>query len=79
MDSFGNAVHVLDLERGTVARRFSYGQWPTAGAMSPDGRFLYVVHEESDQVAKVDTETDALAAKIAVGNEPVAIVVFAMP
>lgn len=78
MASFDDTVYVLDLERGTVVRELTYGQWPTAAVFSPDQRHLYVVQEESDSVARIDAVTHALTLKIAVGSEPVDAVALAL-
>ncbi len=76
MVSFDDEVHVVDLETGETIKTFSAGRFPTYSNFSPDGRYLYVPHEDSDSIVKVDTETNEVVAKMAVGKEPVAVVVF---
>jgi len=76
MASFDDEVEVLNLDSGKVAGHFSYGGWPTYSAITRDGRYLYVVHEDSDNVAKIDTATNQLVVKIAVGAQPGNAVIF---
>ena len=76
MASFDDHTYALDYETGTLLADWSFGQWPTYGAITADGHSLYIVHEESDNVAKVDTETNRLVAKIAVGAKPGAAAIF---
>jgi YVTN family beta-propeller protein len=65
-----NTVTVLDYQAGKEVAAIEIGDWPTFSAISTDGRFLYVVNEESDNVVKVDTESNEAVLRIAVGNEP---------
>jgi YVTN family beta-propeller protein len=76
MVSFDDHVEVLNLDSGEIVATFSYGGWPTYSAITSDGQYLYVVHEDSDNVSKVDTATNQLVAKIAVGAEPGNAVIF---
>src|SRR5512146_819680 len=43
---------------------------PSELALSPDGRWLYVVCERSDELLAVDTRTQQVAKRIAVGHVP---------
>ena len=79
MASFDDEVHVLDYEKGETLAVLSFGNYPTFSAMTPDGRYLYVVQEESDNVAVVDTETNQQVVRIAVGDEPSEAIYFALP
>ncbi len=63
-------ITVLDYQAGKEVAAIECGEWPTHSAMTSDGRFLYVVNEESDNVVKIDTETNKSVTRIAVGNEP---------
>lgn len=73
-----NAVAVFDYETGATVASIAVREWPTYSAISLDGRVLYVVNEESDSLVKVDTESNAVLGRVAVGSDPsdVAIVNF---
>jgi len=79
MASFSDEVYVLDYEKGEALAVLELGNYPTFSAISPDGKYLYVVHEESDNVVKVDTETNERVIRIAVGDEPSEGAYFTMP
>lgn len=79
MASFDSDVHVFDYDNGKILKTFSYGEWPTHSAFTDDGRFLYVVHEESQNVVKVDTETNEELLRIAVGKQPGDAVILPRP
>jgi YVTN family beta-propeller protein len=64
-------VAVVDLESGTVTRRFTgLGTQPRHANLSPDGRWLYVTLAGNDQVAKIDTTTGAVVGRAVTGNTP---------
>lgn len=75
MESFDGAVHVLNYETGQVTATLTPGEFPTYSAITADGRFLYIVNEESHNVVKLDTETNQRIERIAVGAEPANAVV----
>jgi YVTN family beta-propeller protein len=77
--SFDDQIAVVDFATGQVAATFDVGQWPTYGAISPDGRRLYVPNEDSDNLAVIDAETHAVMVRIAVGDEPAHAVVVPAP
>lgn len=79
MASFDDEVHVLDYEQGKTLKVLELGNFPSFSAISPDGKYLYVVHEESDNVVKLDTETNEMVTRIAVGEEPSEAIYFTMP
>ena len=68
--SFDDEITVLDYESGTVVTTIELAQWPTYGAISADGATLYVPNEDSDNLALIDTATNAVTLRIAVGDEP---------
>lgn len=70
MEGFDDTVHVLNYETGQVIASFPTGRFPTYSAITADGRYLYVVNEESDHVLKLDTETNERLDRIVVGAEP---------
>ena len=67
--SGGTSEDELDGEDGGGA---SYAKPTTSSpiAMSRDGRLVWVVNPAADNVAVISTETKAVVAKIAVGDEP---------
>jgi YVTN family beta-propeller protein len=79
MASFDDAIPVLNFETGKVLTTLSLGKWPTYGVMTPDGRFLYAVHQESHSVVKIDVETNESVLKIAVGREPLELLIYDLP
>src|SRR5690606_23470536 len=68
--SFDDLIAVLDYERGAIASTIESAQWPTYGAISSDGSTLYVPNEDSDNLAIIDTATQTVTLRIAVGDEP---------
>ena len=50
---------------------------PSEMALSPDGRWLYVVCERSDQLLAIDTQTRTVVKRIAVGHVPRGLAVSA--
>ena len=50
---------------------------PSEMALSPDGRWLYVVCERSDQLLAIDTQTRTVVRRIAVGHVPRGLAVSA--
>lgn len=74
--SFDDTVAVVDYEAGEVVASIDVGQYPTYGTISADGRTLYVPTEDSDNVTEIDTETNAVGLRIAIGDEPAHAVLF---
>ena len=68
--SFDNDVVVLDYGTGEVVTTLASGEFPTRGAITPDGRSLYVVNQRSNDVVKVDTGSNQVVARFDVGSEP---------
>ncbi|HTA18512.1 MAG TPA: hypothetical protein VK989_04430, partial [Polyangia bacterium] len=56
---------------------FAPAVMPRAAALAPDGKTLYVTGERADAVYAVDVASGAAGAPIAVGSEPVGLVVSA--
>ena len=75
MESFDGTVQVLNYETGQVTATLQPGDFPTYSAITPDGKFLYVVNEDSSSVSKYDTETNERTERIAVGGQPANAVV----
>ncbi len=76
MLSFDDEVLVFDYDARQDVTKLSIGEYPTYSAITPEGRFVYVVNEDSGTVVKLDTETNTPVLKIAVGGQPGAAVVF---
>ena len=74
--SFDDSIAVIDFQAGKTVATIDVGQYPTYGAISPDGRTLYVPNEDSDNVVEIDTETNAVQLRIAIGDEPAHAVIF---
>ena len=70
MSSFEGEVVVYDYAARRPVTSIAVGEWPTHSAMTADGRFLYVVNNDSNNVVKVDTETNTAVLRIAVGSGP---------
>jgi len=58
-----------------TGRSVSTGSLPSAVAATPNGRLLLVTDQGNDQLAVVDTATDAVISHILVGVEPDAVAV----
>ena len=58
-----------DSDAGNTLPRSRYLS-PVAMQLSPDGRWLYVACEDSDQVVAVDTRTQQVTRRIRVGRMP---------
>ena len=70
MASFDGQVVVYDYAARRTLTSIAVGEWPTRSALTVDGQFLYVVNNESNNVVKVDTETNTRLLRIAVGSGP---------
>ena len=79
MAGFDDTVAVLDYETGKEAASIESSKSPTSGAITSDGRFLYVVNEESNNLVKFDTETSKALLRIAVGDQPADAVIVEPP
>jgi DNA-binding beta-propeller fold protein YncE len=77
MVSFDDQVLVFDYRTRQPGAAITVGAWPTYSAITPDGRFLYVVNRDSNNVVKVDTEAGEALLRIATGMTPQAAVLFA--
>jgi len=65
----GNKLVRIDLRRWT-SRRIYVGQGPRAEALSPGGRYVYVSLNAEGRVAKLDTWTGDVRAKVSTGSAP---------
>jgi len=74
-----DAVQVIDYAKKVEVATVPVGEKPTFSALSPNGAILYVVNSTGRNLMKLDTDTNAVQLRIAIGVEPAAAVVFAMP
>jgi YVTN family beta-propeller protein len=79
MVTFDDEVSVFDYTQKKELAAIAVGQKPIYSAMSPDGRLMYVVNGSDNNVMKIDTDTNTVKLRIAVGIEPTDAVVFEMP
>lgn len=66
-------VSVFDVESKKVIAKIKVGQAPDHMALTPDGKYLFVVNNASDSVAIIDTVRDHAVATINVGLDPHAV------
>ncbi len=72
----GENLWVIDRQSREVVKRLATGGSEAHGIWAtPDGRFLYVGHEVSNDVAVIDTATDRVVATIPVGKRPIDVVI----
>jgi YVTN family beta-propeller protein len=77
MVSFDDQVLVFDYGTRQAGASIAVGAWPTYSVITPDGRFLYVVCRDANNVVKVDTEAGEALLRIATGMTPQAAALFA--
>jgi len=63
-DQPGNEVAVVDVASRRVARRIRVGRSPSALALHPAGRFLFVLNRLSNYASVIDTQRDEVAAEV---------------
>jgi YVTN family beta-propeller protein/autotransporter-associated beta strand protein len=73
---FADTVTMIDTAAQAVVATVPVGDYPTATAISPDGRRVYVANRGDDTVSVIDTVTrTVVGVPIAVGDAPVAIAI----
>lgn len=70
--SSSSNVAAIELTTGEV-KLIATGARPEGSALSPDGRFLYVVNREAAQITVIDTATQSAAGVIPTGKGPVRV------
>jgi YVTN family beta-propeller protein len=73
---FEGEVAIVDLDARKEIASITAGAGPTYSAITADGRTLYVVNNDANNVVKVDTEKRQAVVRIAVGAEPAGAVVY---
>ncbi len=76
MLAFDEEVLVFDYAARSIVSRITVGGAPNRAVVTPDGRFLYVVNSDGNNVVKIDTETNEPVVRIAVGADPQDAVIF---
>ncbi len=72
--SHSNSSNVAAIELATgEVKLIATGARPEGSALSPDGRFLYVVNREAAQITVIDTATQSAAGVIPTGKGPVRV------
>lgn len=76
-----NEVVALETRQGQphVVERIPVGKKPHGIWASPDGRLLYVAHEETNDVRVIEVASGKVVGTVPVGNKPVAVVTGARP
>lgn len=70
------SLAVLDTAQGyALVAQVPVGGSPSSVAVTPDGAFVYVANQGSDNVSVIDAATRTAVATIAVGNAPSAVVI----
>lgn len=70
-----NQVAVIDLATGETVRKIPVGAKPIALLKSPDGRYVYAANSGSGDVYRISTVSGEIEARIAMGNQPVAMAI----
>jgi YVTN family beta-propeller protein len=73
MVDFDGTVLAFDYAAEHPLGSIDIGGSPVAGAVTADGRRLYVVNSEGHHVVKIETATNSAVLRIAVGTDPAAI------
>ena len=68
--SYENSVLAFDVAARQPLATVAVGEGPTHGAITADGRFLYVVNSDANNLVKLDTESNTPVVRIAVGASP---------
>lgn len=72
-----NQVGVVDLTTGETVKEIPVGAKPIALIKSSDNHYVFVANSGSGDVYMINTSTGAIDAKIATGNQPVAMTINA--
>jgi YVTN family beta-propeller protein len=64
---------VVDLDRNTVSDTIPTGNGPAGLALSPDGRYLYVVNSFTSDISIIDLTSGKEIKRLAAGNNPTGI------
>jgi YVTN family beta-propeller protein len=74
-------ISVLDTATNTIVATpgLGFNSGPQGIAVTPDGKWVYVVNLQSDNVSVIDAATNAMVAIVTVGSRPVAFGQFIGP
>src|SRR2546425_1110855 len=73
--NLADGVSVIETGTNTIVTTVTAGTGPQAVAITPDGRFAYVVNLTSNDVSVINTATNTLAATVAVGFGPFGVAI----
>src|SRR5205809_356806 len=73
--NLADGVSVIETGTNTVVTTVTAGTGPQAVAITPDGRFAYVVNLTSNDVSVINTATNTVAATVAVGFGPFGVAI----
>jgi len=77
--TFDDQIVVKNYDTKKDVATIPVGEYPIYSAITPDGHYLYIVNSSDSNLMKIDTETDKVVTKIAVGKEPTDARIFVMP
>jgi YVTN family beta-propeller protein len=70
-------VYLIDGATHQIARQIVVESSPVAAAVTPDGRWLYVVNRGSNSVSAIDLKEQRVAARLPVGSVPAGLAMAA--
>ncbi|HTE02761.1 MAG TPA: YncE family protein [bacterium] len=73
--NLADGVSVIDTGTNTIVTTVTAGTGPQAVAITPDGRFAYVVNLTSNDVSVINTATNTVASTVAVGFGPFGVAI----
>src|SRR5438093_72845 len=73
--NLADGVSVINTGTNTIVTTVTAGTGPQAVAITPDGRFAYVVNLTSNDVSVINTATNTVAATVAVGFGPFGVAI----
>jgi YVTN family beta-propeller protein len=76
MLNFDGAIIAFDYAEHKALATIDVGGAPAHGVVTPDGRFLYAANSDGNNLAQIDTATNAAVVRIAVGADPQSVVLF---
>lgn len=70
INSSANRVDIFSIPEKRVVNRIAVGQFPLAGAISPDNNYLYVTNTSSASLSVIDLGTDGVIASVSLPARP---------
>jgi len=75
MNANANRVDVYDYREGRLTGTINVGTFPNAGAMSPDGAYLYVANVQSGSLTQIELGTDQVRSTVSLPARPEGVAV----